>query len=87
VGTKAFIESLPQKDQRVVEVPKEQRLVNRPSLRDVFATDRCIETVHRAYQDHGIVERRSFYKNRGFTLVATCRDDTHFELHLEEIKT
>ena len=57
LGSKAFIESLPQKDHRVVEVPKEQRLVNRPSLRDVFATDRSIETVHRAYRDHGYTQR------------------------------
>ena len=57
LGGDSFIASLPTTDQRVLEVPKRQRLVNRPSLRDLFADDRSIETIYQAYCDHGYTQR------------------------------
>lgn len=57
LGSDSFIASLPIADQRVLEVPKRQRLVNRPSLRDLFADDRSIETIYQAYRDHGYTQR------------------------------
>jgi len=57
LGSDSFIASLPITDQGVLEVPKRQRLVNRPSLRDLFADDRSIETISQAYRDHGYTQR------------------------------
>lgn len=57
LGSDSFIASLSIADQRVLEVPKRQRLVNRPSLRDLFADDRSIETIYQAYCEHGYTQR------------------------------
>lgn len=57
LGSDSFIASLPIADPRVLEVPKRQRLVNRPRLRDVFADDRSIGTIYQAYHDHGYTQR------------------------------
>jgi len=57
LGSESFIESLPKKDQSLREVPKQQRLVGRPSLRDLFATNQSIEVIYQAYRDHGYTQR------------------------------
>jgi putative transposase len=57
LGSDAFIDSLPASDKRLLEVPRQQRLVNRPKLESIFAADQNTETVYRAYRNHGYTQR------------------------------
>jgi hypothetical protein len=57
LGSDSFIASLPIAAPRMLEVPKRQRLVNRPSLSALFADDRNIDTIYQAYRDHGYTQR------------------------------
>lgn len=57
LGSNAFIDSLPAVDKSLLEVPRKQRLVNRPSLADIFTKDQSGKTICQAYRDHGYTQK------------------------------
>jgi len=57
LGSDSFIDNLPQADDSLLEVPRQQRLVNRPSLLQLFTPDQNIDTIYRAYRDYGYTQR------------------------------
>jgi putative transposase len=57
LGSDAFIDSLPAVNKRLLEVPRQQRLVGRPKLESIFTADQDVETVYRAYRDHGYTQK------------------------------
>jgi len=57
LGCDSFIDNLPQADDSLVEVPREQRLVNRPSLLELLTPDQNFGTIYRAYRDYGYTQR------------------------------
>lgn len=52
LGTEAFVENLP-KPSELKEVPRCQRLVNRPSLDEIFRNAEDNTMITEAYRDHG----------------------------------
>ncbi|MCK4246618.1 transposase [Candidatus Bipolaricaulota bacterium] len=57
LGSDSFIDSLPQADDSLLEVPRQQRLVNRPSLLGLLTPDQNVDTIYRAYRDYGYTQR------------------------------
>ncbi len=58
LGSEGFIESIPKPGAKLNEVPREQRLLNRPPLAEIFAgADTRDEGILAAYRDHGYTMR------------------------------
>jgi len=54
LGSERFIASIPKPKARVSEVPRRQRLLNRPSLKKIFAESKTRdEGIFNAYRDYG----------------------------------
>ena len=58
LGSKEFIEGIPQPEAKLNEIPREQRMLNRPSLAEIFAeAGTRDERIFAAYRDHGYTMR------------------------------
>jgi len=58
LGSERFIESIPKLGAKLSEVPRKQRLPDRPMLEEIFAgTATTDEGILRAYRDHGYTMR------------------------------
>ena len=57
LGSSSFIASLPKPDVALHEIPKMQRLAQRPTLNEVISAEADIEAIHHAYRDYGYTQR------------------------------
>ena len=72
LGSESFVASLPKKDDKLPEIPKMQRLVDRPALNEIFSAGASVEAIYRAYRDCGYT-RREIARNLGVHYATISR--------------